>query len=186
MNFDLTQDQQMLVDTATSFVKKQSPPSRLRAMREDPVGWSRDMWKHMGELGWLGILYPESVGGFGGSFVDVALLLEQFGTTLVPEPFIPSVVLAGMTIVAAGNADQQARWIAPLIEGASSLALAYAEPQSRFDLARVSTRADKNELAGRGVGLGVVRGTLGKLGGSIEVDSEVGLGARFRIRIPGQ
>src|SRR5215216_2261192 len=98
MDFDLTQDQRMLVDTAASFVKKQLPVSRLRTMREDATGWSRDVWKHMGELGWLGILFPEDVGGFAGSFVDAALILEQFGTTLVPEPFLASVVLAGSAL----------------------------------------------------------------------------------------
>src|SRR5215216_4951102 len=98
MDFDLSQDQRMLVDTAASFVKKQSPVTRLRSLRDDTTGWSRDVWRHMGELGWLGILFPEDVGGFGGSFVDAALILEQFGVTLVPEPYLASVVLAGSAL----------------------------------------------------------------------------------------
>ena len=95
MNFDLTQDQKLLVDTAAAFVRKESPVTRLRAMRQDPVGYTKPVWKQMGELGWLGILLPESLGGFGGTFVDAALVLEKLGTTLVPEPYIASVVLAG-------------------------------------------------------------------------------------------
>jgi len=155
MDFDLTQDQQMLVDTAASFVKKESPVTRLRAMREDSLGYGRDTWKRMGELGWLGILFPEELGGFGGSFVDAALILEQFGTTLVPEPFIASVVLAGMGILLAGDETQRTRWLSPLIEGDATLALAYAEPESRFDVTRVATRAEKKggawRLSGRKV-----------------------------------
>src|ERR1700753_1780920 len=115
MNFDLTQDQKLLVDTAAAFAKKESPVSRLRGLREDTVGWSKDVWKHRGELGWLGILMPESVGGFGWSFSDASLVIEKLGTTLVPEPFVPSVVLAGCAIRDGGSEAQQKRWLEPLV-----------------------------------------------------------------------
>jgi alkylation response protein AidB-like acyl-CoA dehydrogenase len=144
MNFDLSPDQKLLVDTAAAFARKESPVTRLRAMREDPVGYSKAVWKQMGELGWLGIPFSESLGGFGGTFSDAALVLEKLGTTLVPEPYIASVLLAGSTIVAAGSAAQQKRWLEPLIAGDSTLALAYAERDSRFDPLRVSTRAEKS------------------------------------------
>jgi alkylation response protein AidB-like acyl-CoA dehydrogenase len=143
MNFDLSQDQKLLVDTATAFVRKESPVTRLRAMRPDPVGYSKELWKQMGELGWLGILLPESLGGFGGSFVDAALVIEKLGTTLVPEPYIASVVLAGSTILAAGSDAQKKRWLEPLGAGEATLALAYAERESRFDPFRIATRAQK-------------------------------------------
>jgi alkylation response protein AidB-like acyl-CoA dehydrogenase len=144
MNFDLSQDQKMLVDTAAAFARKESPVTRLRAMRQDPVGYSKAVWKQMGELGWLGILLPESLGGFGGAFADAALILEKLGTTLVPEPFIPSVVLAGSTILATGSEAQKKRWLEPLMAGDSTLALAYAERESRFDPFRVATSAQKS------------------------------------------
>src|SRR5690606_30119883 len=66
---------------------------------------------------------------------------EQFGTTLVPEPYIPSVVLAGMTILRAGNDEQRARWLEPMIEGRTTLALAHAERHSRYDVTAPATRA---------------------------------------------
>src|SRR5690242_20646099 len=113
MNFDLSDEQRLLVDTVASFVKKQSPVSRLRALRDDPTGWSRDVWQRMGEYGWLGILLPEAVGGSGGSFVDVALVLEQLGTTLVPEPLLAALI-ASAPIVRLGTEEQQQRWLAPL------------------------------------------------------------------------
>src|SRR5688572_10157424 len=95
MNFDLSPDQKLLAETTASFVKKEAPLTRLRPLRDDPIGWSKDTWKKMGELGWLGIIFPESVGGFGGTFVDAAILLEELGVGLVVEPFVPSLVLAG-------------------------------------------------------------------------------------------
>ncbi|HUH05250.1 MAG TPA: acyl-CoA dehydrogenase [Kofleriaceae bacterium] len=141
MNFDLTDDQKMLVETAASFARKESPVTRLRALRQDPLGFSKKVWRQMGELGWLGILFPEDLGGFGGRFIDAALVIEQFGATLVPEPYIPSVVLGGTTILAAGSPEQHKRWLVPLIGGEITLALATTESGSRYDVGAVETRA---------------------------------------------
>jgi len=140
MNFALTDDQRMLVDAASSFTRKQSPVARMRKLREDPVGWSPEVWRQMGELGWLGLPFPESVGGIGGTFVDLALVLEQLGTTMVPEPIVPSLV-AGIAILAAGNDAQHRAHLPAMVEGRSSLALAWAELDGRYDPGRVATRA---------------------------------------------
>jgi alkylation response protein AidB-like acyl-CoA dehydrogenase len=144
MNFDLSDEQRLLVDTITSFAKKQSPLTRLRALRQDPVGWTREVWKQMGELGLLGISLPEEAGGAGGTFVDAALVLEHLGTTLVPEPLLPSLVAAA-PILRLGTADQRARWLAPFAAGDASLALAWAETRSRYDIVDVQTRAERHE-----------------------------------------
>ena len=144
MQFDLSDDQKLLVDTVASFVKKESPVERFRKLRdEDGIGWSRDVMRKMGELGWLAIPFSEEAGGLGGSFVDVALILEQLGGALVPEPYLASIVLGGVALAHAGNAEQRAQFLAPAIEGQKTLALAYAEDDGRYDLARVTTRAEK-------------------------------------------
>ena len=142
MNFDLSDEQRLLVDSVASFAKKQSPLGRARALREDPLGYSPEVWKQMGDLGWLGISLPESAGGFGGSFLDAALILEQLAATLVPEPILASLVAAA-PIVRLGSEEQQARFLAPFIAGDAVLALAWAEAQSRHDVADVVTRAEK-------------------------------------------
>lgn len=144
MNFDLTPEQKLLESTASSFVKKESPIGRLRTMREDSVGWSKEVWRKMAELGWLGLPFPESVGGFDGSFVDVAVILEQLGTTLVPEPYIASVLCAGTAISRAGDAEQQERLLAPMINGEMSLAFAHAERGNRFDSSWIETKATRD------------------------------------------
>jgi len=141
MDFELSDDQKMLVDTAASFAKKESPVTRLRRLREDELGYEKKVWRQLGELGWLGILFPDELGGFGGRFMDAALVIEQFGATLVPEPYIPAIVLGGMSILHAGNSEQQKRWLPPLIEGKCTYALAYAEAASRFDVNAISTTA---------------------------------------------
>jgi alkylation response protein AidB-like acyl-CoA dehydrogenase len=143
MNFDLSDEQKILLDSVASFVKKQSPVSRLRELREDPTGWSREVWQRMGEYGWLGLTLPEAVGGFGGTFADVALILEQLGTALAPEPFLPSLV-ASIPILRLGTEEQQQTYLAPFAEGRTSLALACAETRSRYDVSDVETRAVKS------------------------------------------
>jgi alkylation response protein AidB-like acyl-CoA dehydrogenase len=141
MNFSLTEDQRMLVESAQGFVRKQSPVARMRKLREDPIGWSPEVWRQIADLGWLGLMFPESVGGFGGTFVDLALVLEQLGHSLVPEPIIASVV-AGVAIAAAGYEAQHQAFLAPMIAGQSSLALAWAEADGRYEPAHVATRAE--------------------------------------------
>ena len=143
MNFDLTDDQKMLVETVVSFVRKDSPVERLRKMRKHEIGWEKNVWKQMGELGWLGVMFPESVGGAGMTFVEAGLIIEQLGATLVPEPYTPLVV-AGSALLSAGSNAQQEQFLTPSVAGDESLALAYLEEQSRNDLASVVTRAEKS------------------------------------------
>jgi alkylation response protein AidB-like acyl-CoA dehydrogenase len=126
MNFDLSEDQRLLVDTVASFVKKSSPIGRARKLREDTIGWEKGVWRQMGEFGWLGVAFPEAAGGLGQSFVDAALILEQLGTALVPEPFVPLLV-AGSALVRAAGPEKAAQWLTPAIEGKTSLAFANAD-----------------------------------------------------------
>ena len=131
MDFELSADQKLLLDTVASFVKRESPVSRLRSLRADPLGWQRPTWKQMGDLGWLAIALPEEAGGLGGSFVDASLVLEQLGTTLVPEPYVPT-LLAAIAIGRRGDDAQRERFLAPALAGDTSLAFAWAEQGSRF------------------------------------------------------
>lgn len=142
MNFDLSKEQKMIVDSVAKFVKDESPVERFREMRETDRGWDPEVWRQMGDFGWLGIAFPEDLGGIDGSFVDMALILEQLGRGLVPEPYIPSVVLAGGLLERLGSDAQKERLLKPMIEGEISLALAYAERQSRYELANCLTRAE--------------------------------------------
>jgi alkylation response protein AidB-like acyl-CoA dehydrogenase len=143
MDFELNQDQELLVNTVREFAKKDSPVARLRKLRKTELGWEKSVWKKMGELGWLGVMFPESAGGAGMSFVELGLLLVELGRTLVPEPVIP-LVTAGVCISNGGSEQQQQRFLAPSLAGDESLALAFVEEQSRHDVADVRTHAHKS------------------------------------------
>jgi len=143
MDLSLSEDQKMIKETAATFVKKESPVERMRKLRDTPLGYDAAVYREMGELGWLGLPLPEAVGGFGGDMVDAAILLEEFGKTLVPEPFLASVVLGGMSVVHGGTEAQQKELLGPMVEGESVLALAWAERDSRYDVGAVATTAEK-------------------------------------------
>ena len=144
IDFELSEEQQMIVDAVSRFVGEDSNVERFRKLRENPRGWEPEMGGRMGELGWLGVPFPEEQGGFGGSFVDLALILEQLGHGLVPEPVIASVVLGGGLISRLGSDAQVERFLQPMIEGKQSLALAYAERQSRYDLHDCRATAERS------------------------------------------
>ena len=133
MNFDLSEEQRLLVDTAATFVKRDSPVSRARRLRADARGWTPAVWQSFAELGWLALPFPEEVGGLGGRFIDIALLVEQLGRALVPEPYLASTLLAGTALVKLAPAEQARKYLAPMIDGRTSLALALTEPGGRFE-----------------------------------------------------
>ena len=139
----LTEDQELLAQTARNFVRTNSPLSRLRALRDgqDSVGFSREVWQEMAQLGWAGILIPEEYGGAGLGLADFAVVLEAAGRNLAPEPFLSTVLLGGQLLADAGSPEQKQAWLSGVATGEKILALAYQEARSRYDLNRVATRA---------------------------------------------
>jgi alkylation response protein AidB-like acyl-CoA dehydrogenase len=141
----LSEDQELIGKTAADFVKEKSPIARVRALRDadDPAGFSRALWKEMAELGWVGIVFPEDVGGAGLGLADLAVVLEALGRSLAPEPFLSTVLLAGRALVRGGSEAQRGAWLPGVVAGERILALAQQEAGSRFDLRRVATRAER-------------------------------------------
>jgi alkylation response protein AidB-like acyl-CoA dehydrogenase len=146
MEFILTEEQQLLQDTAREFVNKNSSLRRIRALRDsgDALGFSRDLWSEMAKLGWLGIIFPEQYGGAGLGYTEMMVILEELGRGLMPEPVISNMLLAGSAIASGGSEAQREAVLPPLIAGDLLLALAYQEPRSRYDPHHVETRAEKS------------------------------------------
>lgn len=143
MDFSLSKEQQMIIDSVAGFVKDEANVERFRKLRNDEYGWDPRVWEQMGDYGWLGIAFPENVGGIGGSFVDLALILEQLGRGLSPEPIIGSVVLAGGLIQKLGTENQQQELLPAMLEGKTSYAFAHTERQSRYNPTDVLLTATK-------------------------------------------
>jgi alkylation response protein AidB-like acyl-CoA dehydrogenase len=98
----------------------------------------------MAELGWVGVLFPERFGGAGMGLAELAVVLEELGRTLAPEPFLSTALLGGQAVLLAGNDAQQKAWLEGVVNGEKFLALAQQERTSRFDLHRVATRAEED------------------------------------------
>ncbi|MGD8859352.1 MAG: acyl-CoA dehydrogenase family protein [Myxococcales bacterium] len=146
MQLVLDEDQNMLAQNASAFIRDSSPVSRFRALRDsgEERRYSLDVYRQMAELGWTAIPFAEDDGGMGMGMAGLVIVTEAMGRGLAPEPVVGSIALAGSVLSIAGSADQKAQWLAPAIEGKQVLALAHAEWGSRFDLRNVDTRAEKD------------------------------------------
>jgi acyl-CoA dehydrogenase len=138
-----TEEQEILARTAREFVVGRSPLRRVRELREDELGFSRDLWRAMAELGWLGIVVPEEYGGAGLGWTDLAVVMEEAGRGLLPEPLVGSVLLATTAVLLGGSEAQKRAHLPALVAGERLAALAHSEATSRYDLAHVTTRAER-------------------------------------------
>jgi len=146
MHLDLSEEQTLLRRQARAFLNERSPVSRFRHLRDGDLGYEPSLFKEMAALGFLKTLFPESAGGLGTSFVETALVLEELGRVLCPEPVLPS-LLGAYVVFRAGSQAQHERFLKPVLDGERSLALAYAERESRYDLDRCETYARKEDGA---------------------------------------
>ncbi|MBE0480968.1 MAG: acyl-CoA/acyl-ACP dehydrogenase [Dehalococcoidia bacterium] len=132
MDLGLTEEQEMLKTSARDFLQKECPRTLVRQLEESGKSHSPELWKKMAGLGWLGLPFPEKYGGGGGSFMDLAVLLEAMGYNTVPGPFFSSVVLGGMAILSAGTEEQKMKFLPTIASGEAVFALALTEPDARY------------------------------------------------------
>ena len=144
MDLSLSDEQKQLQDAAERFVRDKYTFENRRKIAATDKGFLPENWAQMAELGWLGMSFSEEDGGYGGGPIETMIVMEQFGKGLVLEPFLPTVVLGGGMIAAAGSAAQKEALLAPMIEGKKQFAFAWLERQSRYNLADVSLKAEKS------------------------------------------
>ena len=144
MDLSLSEEQELLKNFARDFLEKECPEQYVRDMEEDERGYSPEIWKKMAEQGWQGLVIPEAYGGAGLSFLDLAVLLEEFGRALLPGPFISTVVLGVTPILEAGSDAQKAEYLPRVAAGDLILTLAFTEPSGRFDAGGVTATAEQS------------------------------------------
>jgi alkylation response protein AidB-like acyl-CoA dehydrogenase len=138
MDLVITEEQTLLQRSAKDFVAARSPLKRARTGE-----FSRDLWKEMGKLGWLGLVIDEQYGGSGLGHRFLAVVLEELGRGLVPEPLVSTAVLGATAIELGGNDSARREHLPAIAAGERIVALAHQEPDSRFALAAVDTSADR-------------------------------------------
>ena len=145
MDFNLTEGQEMLRETARDFLATACPKSLVREMAADEEGHPLQLWQKMAELGWMGILIPEEYGGAGLSFVDLVVLLEEMGRACLPGPFFSTVVLGGVTVLEAGSEEQKQELLPRLSEGKLLLTLALTEPTATYAAEGIQAKATSTD-----------------------------------------
>ena len=145
MDFAFTQEQNMLKDSVARFVKEEYDFDSRRKIVESESGISAENWKKFSELGWLSIPFPENQGGFGGSAVDLMILMEEFGKGLLSEAFVPTVLLFGGLI---SKSEKNSEFVDSIVEsiiaGETHGGFAFLERQSRYEMFDVATRAERD------------------------------------------
>ncbi len=141
MDFGLSDEQQLLQRSADEFLAAECPPALVREAAASEDGYPRALYRRMAELGWLGLIVPETHGGLGLTLLELALLCEQLGRHVVPGPFFSSAVLATSAILAAGSAAQKKRWLPALARGEAVGALALLEESDWLAAEGIAARA---------------------------------------------
>ena len=125
MFFSLTDEQRALRATVREFLADRFPLSAVRALYDDDTdGDPAELWKAVGEQGWLAVLIPEEYDGLGLGLLDAAVLARCWGEGCVPGPFLPTLV-AAEAIRLGGSAAQKTAWLPRVAAGEVKLALAY-------------------------------------------------------------
>ncbi|WP_323750745.1 acyl-CoA dehydrogenase [Marinobacter sp.] len=147
MNFELTEEQQMLQDSLRRFLTNEYTFEKRREIIESGQGTDAGIWQALAEMGLLAFTFPEEYDGLGGSGIDTMLVMESFGRALVTEPYLATVVLAGGLVRDAGSDAQKQAILPAIASGEKLMALATYEHGARYNLAHINTQA-KNDGSG--------------------------------------
>lgn len=139
MDFAFSEEQQMLRDSARSFLQSKFTPERVAELADSDEGWDRASWSEVAELGWLGLSVPEESGGAGFGFIEEAVVFEELGRALYPGPYFATV---GLALPALTGSDA----LEKVVSGGSVATFAWAEPSGPrrlSDLEGLSTKAEQ-------------------------------------------
>ena len=140
MDFAFSEDQEMLRQSARDFLAKECTPAVVRRLMENGDGYDEQLWRKIADVGWTALGIPEQYGGLGG-FLDLAVVLEECGRTLLPGPFFSTMGLAVPALIEAGTEAQKKEALGAIASGEARATLALTEPSGRWDAAAVTLGA---------------------------------------------
>jgi alkylation response protein AidB-like acyl-CoA dehydrogenase len=144
MNFAFTDDQVLLRNSVRSALDERCPAAHVRAMMDDPRGYSEPLWTDMAKLGWLGLPFGEEHGGAGLGLVELCLVLEELGRAAYPGPYFASVALGGLGLALAGSAVQKERWLPAIASGQARASAALLEDSLDWSPAATAATATRH------------------------------------------
>lgn len=143
MDFNFTDEQQLLADTVKRFVRDDYTFEKRREILRSPAGWSREVWGALADLGLTALNVPEAHGGLNAGAVDTMLVMNALGEGLVVEPFASAAVLTPALIARLNDERAAAELFEGIASGKRIVIVAHQEPSTRGELQSVSTRAEK-------------------------------------------
>jgi alkylation response protein AidB-like acyl-CoA dehydrogenase len=144
MSFILSEDQQMLRDTAMAFARDEMPVTRLRELRDSGAnGVDSETRGKLAELGFFGVLVPEEYDGVGLGMVAMGQIMEAQGRTIAATPLLQSAVLSASVLILGGSEAQKSEWLPKIASGEVTLAVALDEGTHHAPL-NIATEAERN------------------------------------------
>src|SRR6202163_1416678 len=140
MDFAFSEEQEMLRRSARDFLTKECGSKVVRKLMEGPDTYDPTLWKKMAALGWTALGIPEQYGG-AGTFLDLIVVLEECGRTLLPGPFFATMGLAVPALIEAGTESQKKEVLGAIAEGKARATLAITEASGRWDAGSVTLTA---------------------------------------------
>jgi len=157
VNLEFTSEQAMLRNSIDKLIESRFTQEARKSQLDSELGFSRDNWRQLAELGLLGLPFPESDGGFGGGPIETMIVMEAFGRGLALEPYLATVVLAGAAIRHGADDGRRGALVSAIASGDKIVAFAHEEERARYHLPFVETRAEKRaggfRLSGRKLGV---------------------------------
>lgn len=148
MNFDFSDDQKQLRDTARRYLAEHSPSQAVRAVLEGKAPYDRALWKGLAEMGFLGVAIPEQYGGSGAGGLELCVIAEEIGRVLAPVPFASTIYLAAEAIMLAGSEAQKAAWLPKIAAGEAIGTLALFEGVGNPSSKAIKVAASNGALSG--------------------------------------
>ena len=142
MNFAFTEEQDELRKTVRQFLDAKSPEAAVREQMETDTGFDPAVWAQMGEqMGLQGLIVPEEFGGSGYGYVELGIVLEEMGRSLLCAPFFSTVVLAANTLIHSGDDAAKKTHLPGIASGETIAALAFTEPSGKWDESGITMEA---------------------------------------------
>lgn len=141
MDFTFTDEQQQFADALRRYLSEQYGFEARQAIVRSDTGMSDTQWQALAELGLTALPVPEAQGGLGGSAIDMLVVMQELGRALVVEPYWATAVGVEALRVAGSGAGEDAALLEAVAQGNKRLAVAFHEPNARYDLFALETRA---------------------------------------------
>lgn len=141
MNFALNDQQELLKKEARRFFETECPKKLVREVQKSEAGYSREIWRKMADLGWIGLMIPEEYNGSGGTLFDLGLLFEEIGRAICPGPLFSTILFGVVPLLEAGSEEQKRRLLPAVANGEVVLTMALSEPEADYAPRFMTTQA---------------------------------------------